>query len=243
MNNKFLLVSIITFAAWLAAVSCTTRATQTNSAALSEREILRTEPRNQDCLPADALAKGLRQLSSNSEGETAQLLLINVAERSPECRLQVIRDLMLAMDKPNLNFREHMDDYYLWRFGAAILGHLKATEALDLLISHLTSRTATFSTSMSHQPALAGVIELGPVAIPKLVTVLNTNPDPEMRFFAVYCIATIGGPSARESLEQVLPSETDTCVSQFIRVSLASFDSDGIIRDRGKWFPGGLCDK
>jgi HEAT repeat protein len=150
---------------------------------------------------------------------------------------------MAAMDKPNLDFTTDEESHHLWLYGAEVLGDLKATEALDLLISHLTTRTATFSTSMNHQPALGGVIKMGSIAIPKLSAVLNDSPDPKMRYSAVYCMATIGGPTAVQSLEHALRTESDKCVSRLIRISLDSFDEAGNIKDRGEWFSGISCDQ
>ena len=82
---------------------------------------------------------------------------------------------------------------------------------------------------------------MGDVAIPKLDEVLRHNPDPRMRHSAVYAIATIGGLSAVKSLKEALSTEADNCVRKFIRTSLDSFDERGQIKDRGKWFSGGVC--
>jgi len=148
---------------------------------------------------------------------------------------------MKAMDQPNLNFRDDPASLQLWRWGAEVLGDLKATEALDLLISHLNLTGWTFSMSMSHQPALGGVIKIGPAAIPKLDQILKHSSDPTMRHSAVYCIATIGGLSAVTSLEESLRSESDRCVRRFIKASLDSFDENGQIKNRGEWFSGFAC--
>lgn len=197
----------------------------------------------QRCLVRENLSNSLNHLSLGTQPEVnhAKQILIDTSSRSPSCRSEVISLLMSAMDKPSIDFKDDEGSYYLWLYGAEILGDLKATEALDLLISHLSSSTATFSTSMKHQPAIRGVIKMGPVAIPKLNAVLVDNSDPKMRHSAVYCIATIGGPTAVQSLKRALPSETDKCVSRFIRVSLDSFDDDGNIKDRSKWFAGISC--
>ena len=151
---------------------------------------------------------------------------------------------MKAMDRPDLDFTHDKESYYLWLYGAELLGDLKAAEALDLLISHLDVIDRNrFSTSMNHEPALKGVVKMGPIAIPKLDVVLRNSPDPALRSDAVYCIATIGGPSAVRSLREALDSETDACVSRNIRVSPDSFDESGTIKDRRKWFAGLECDE
>jgi hypothetical protein len=196
------------------------------------------------CFARNHLSEALKALSFGDQEQVDQTkqLLLDDAKRSPNCRAEIIAALMKAMDKPNLDLKGDESTYNLWVHGAELLGDLKAVEALDLLISHLDLTNGTFSSSMRHQPALRGVIKMGPIAIPKLEAVLKGNPDPDMRFSAVFCIATIGGPSAVRSLREALPGESERCVSRFIRVSLDSFNSEGQIIDRGKWFPGGLCD-
>lgn len=197
------------------------------------------------CLPQVDYSYLIGHLSSGGEAEADQAkeVLISHSKRSSECRAEVIGVIMHSMDKPDLDFDGDANSYYLWRYGSELLGELKASEALDLLISHLDSHTKTFSSSMSHMPALRGVIEMGPMALPKLDTTLKGNPDPKMRHAAVYCIATIGGPSAIKSLQEALPSETDKCVSRFIRISLNSLDGSGKLKDRGEWFSGVSCNE
>src|SRR2546427_384200 len=113
---------------------------------------------------------------------------------------------MSAMDKPDLDFAREPSMYYVWREGASLLGELRASEALDLLISHLDLTIGIFSSTMSQQPALWGLIKMGAIAIPKLDIVLRQSSNREMKRYAVYCIANIGGDSARYTLEQALQS-------------------------------------
>lgn len=195
------------------------------------------------CMSAEDISNALQKFTSEnaSEIDQARTLLLGKARESEQCRVDVITALMKAMDRPDLDFRHDNDSYYLWLYGAQLLGDLKATEALDLLISHLGLTAGFFSSSMNHMPALKGVIKMGAVAIPKLDEVMRHNPDPDMRFYAVYCIATIGGPSAISSLRGALDTESDECVRRSIHVSLDSFDNNGNIKDRMKWFFGLSC--
>lgn len=198
-----------------------------------------------ECLTADDISTAFQKFSSENEEKIseAQTLLLRKAGESQGCRGQVIAALMTAMDRPDLDFTHNKDDYYLWRYGAELLGELKASEALDLLISHLAWRRGLyFSTSMNHLPALRELLKMGPIAIPKLDAVLRNSPDPELRFYALYGIATIGGTSAVSSLEKALESESDACLRRGIRASLDSFDESGNIKNRMEWFSGLLCD-
>ena len=203
------------------------------------------------CLADDNISVTVQKLSSaqsQSEEDRARALLLDNARRSPRCRKQVITALMSAMGKPNLDFKRDQTSYFLWSDGAELLGDLKAAEALDLLISHLDLNDGTSSVNVTHQPALVGVIRMGPIAIPKLEGVLRHSPDRNMRRYAVFCIARIGGPSGKRALKDALPSESDRCVSQFIRISINALDNKRLpnqitSKDRGKWFSAFLCNE
>lgn len=198
------------------------------------------------CMSADDISDAIRRLTSKdiSEVDQARTKLLRNADESEQCRAAVITALMKAMDRPKIDFTHDRDIYHLWLYGARLLGSLKASEAIDLLVSHLDLIDETyFSTSMNHQPALVGLIEMGPIAVPKLDATLRHHPDSEIRFYAVYCIATIGGPSAVNSLKSASNSESDACVRRAIRTSLDSFDDGGHIKDRMKWFSGLSCNQ
>lgn len=199
------------------------------------------------CLAESDLSNALQRLSlasSQSEADQSRDLLLEESRRSPSCAKQVIAIIMRAMDKPDLDFTREPEMYYVWRDGADLLGELKAAEALDLLISHLDLRiSGRSSTTMSQQPSLAGVIKMGPIAIPKLSALLKDSPNRDMRRYAVYCIAGIGGPAANSALRQALASESDQCVRQFIAVSIDTIDnkSGGLKQDTVKWYLAFQC--
>ena len=129
----------------------------------------------------------------------------------------------------------------MWLYGADLLGQLKASEALDLLISHLTLNTGIYSASLLHQPALRGVIKMGPVAMPKLSAVLRDNQDQKTRYFAIYCITRIGGESAIAALKAALESESDECAKRLMSASLNSFDEKGNIQNQLEWHSNFTC--
>lgn len=201
--------------------------------------------RDAHCLSADQYAAAVQTLSSPDAAyanvAAAQRQLVDTANISNACRAEVIAVLMDAMDKPNLDFTQDERSFVLWQSGAEILGDLKATESLDLLISHLGLTLSTFSSSMKHQPALLGVIKMGPIAIPKLSELLKNTGDSKTRYSAIYCIADIGGQSAVVALREALASESDDCAKQLILVSLDSFDASGVIKDRAKWLGRFIC--
>lgn len=203
---------------------------------------LRRSPQASECLSPDVLTNALKQLSeSYNEAQRAHTTFLKAAGKSARCKEQIVSSIMQAMDKPGLDIRRNQGDYFLWHEGSTLLGELKATEALDLLIAHMGMSDGEWSVSMVHQPALGGIIEMGPIAIPKLRVVLGSQ-DPAARHDAVYCIAQIGGPSASQVLKQALPSESDKCIKRFIRASIKSLDNEkNKLKDNGEWLPAFLC--
>jgi len=191
------------------------------------------------CFADDQLAKAVIALSSNyNEAQDAQLLLRKKARESSECRQQIITAVIKAMDKPNLDISRNQAEADLWREGAILLGDLKAVQSVDLLLSHMKMTTGEFSMTMSQQPALEGIIRMGPLAIPKLKLLLR-NDDSQTRYYTVYCLFEIGGSSARRLLQQALPKEPDRCVKRVITVSLK--EMRGIKPESGEWASAVFC--
>ena len=193
----------------------------------------------QPCLTEDQLAQAVISLSSNyNEAQIAQQLLRKKAKESSTCRQRIIVAVMKAMDKPNLDISRDQASFYLWSEGAVLLGDLKAIESLDLLLSHIKMTTSEFSVTMSQQPALAGIVRMGPLAIPKLKLLLR-NDDSQTRYYTVYCLYEIGGSSARRLLQQALPKESDRCVKRAIVVSLK--EMRGIRPEPDEWASAVFC--
>jgi hypothetical protein len=201
------------------------------------------------CLSHSDVSSALHKLSSAqtySEQQGALILLRADAGRSPICRKQIIGALIAALDKPNLDLLSDRPSFYLWHYGSKLLADLKAVEALDLLIAHLELNDGS-SFPLNHYPALGGVIDMGEIALPKLDAVLRQNPDRNTRRYAAFCIASIGGPSAKRVLKQSVATESDHCVAAFITASLEAFNNkilpDHIVSEnRTRWYGTFLCD-
>lgn len=180
---------------------------------------------SESCMSERALAESLAALtSSSSKQATHRKRLLRYARTSPTCRSQVIAALMNAMDKPDLSLEKDQSAFFLWHYGGEVLGALRASEALDFLIANL-GVTDGESPSMTHYPAVATVIRIGLSSIPKLGEKLKHEQNAGTRRLAVFCIATIGGTAAKQTLVEALPRETDKCVSDLIQVTLKSFDN------------------
>ena len=197
------------------------------------------------CVTEDELANAVVSLSRQyDEAQVAQRFLRQSAKRSSTCRLRVVGAVMGAMNKPNLDIRRDQAAANLWREGAVLLGDLKATQSLDLLLSHIKMTDGGFTLTMTHQPALSGIIRMGTLAIPKLKPLLQSK-DWQTRHYAVYCLFWIGGTSARRELERALPVETDQCVKKFMSVSLKIMkEVKETVRgtnDQSEWVKSFIC--
>jgi hypothetical protein len=195
------------------------------------------------CFTDDELTKALISLSREyDEAQAAQRLLQQSSKRSLACRRRIVAAVMDAMDKPDLDISRDQATANLWREGALLLGELKATESLDLLLSHIKMTDGEWSSTMTHQPALAGIVLMGPVAIPKLSNLLR-NQDWQIRHYAVFCLASIGGPSARRAIQAAVPLESHPCVKRLMLLSIETIDvkHGGMKQDHGEWTKAFMC--
>lgn len=195
------------------------------------------------CIEDGKLARAVLSLSREyDEAQVAQRHLRQWAKQSSACRQRVIAAVMEAMDRPNLDISRDQASANLWREGSRLLGDLKATQSLDLLLSRIKMTDGEWSTTMTHQPALAGIVLMGRVAIPKLEKLLR-NQDWQIRHYAVYCLASIGGISARRVLQKDVLKETNQCVRRFIEISIERIDvkHGGVRQDHGEWAAAFWC--
>jgi len=161
----------------------------------------------------------IHKLSSDTpEAFQAASKVLDLANESAACRDAVINELVAALDKADL--QNDSSAFHLWARGSAILGELKAVEALDLLINHLDLNDGFFSASMTHQPVVLAVERMGALAVPKLGYALKSNTNRDIRLAAALCLADIDGSEARHALSAALDSEKDPCVRRFIMLSL-----------------------
>ena len=201
----------------------------------------------QGCASESEVATAVRILSYGryEDQQQAVAFLKGDSDRSSACRKQVITNLMSAMDQPSLDLTGGTPQFFLWHYGTQLLGELKATEALDLLIANFDRHDGS-GFPLNHFPALRGVISMGEIALPKLQTVLRENPDRFTRRHTVFCIAQIGGRSAHQILRQALERESDSCVASCIRATLTAFSNRRRLyhisdESRTKWYTTFLC--
>jgi len=189
------------------------------------------------------LRESIENLTSEVHAQQSRQDLFRASQRSVKCRKKVIKGVLAMMAEPSIDIKGSQKDRSLWQEGSILLGDLKATEALDLLIRHLDMDDGEWSVTMRDIPALDGVIRMGNYAVPKLSFTLFNSPDRSIRQHVVYCLSFIGGRAARATLKQALKSESDACVRQFIAISIRGLDSNYKKRSgfRDEWFSAFFC--
>lgn len=225
---------------FLTTASCATLATPPTSS----EQIKPSAAQTNGCLSHHEITMKLVAITESNGQKADQIKesLLNESRKSSMCRQSLIESVVRTMDRPLSSFKDKAEHFNIWRAGADVLGYLKATEVVDFLVAHLDFSSGIFSTTMSQQPALHAVKEIGESAIPKLSDVLRHHPDWKMRMDAVYCISGIGGPSAVRALKEALPSESDSCVKPFIQVSIKTLNNDQQrILNPNDWFGAYMC--
>jgi HEAT repeat protein len=194
------------------------------------------------------IQNAIEKLSLGRESEVAQArsTLRNYAQRSRACKVEIINSLVKTLNKPNLNFELDQSSYFLWRGAAPLLGKLQASEAIPIFIEHLDLNDGIFSASMMHQPAIVGLITMGPSAIPQLRIALLSSSNPNIRIAAAFCLTSMGGDSAMMALRKALRSEQNRCVSRFVDLSIVVLEGKKNppteqIKDRQEWLTAFRC--
>ena len=168
----------------------------------------------------------LVEKESNKESARAKAVLFENAATSSTCRGRVIHGLMRLLDQPQSEVSRDFEKFRVWTYSAVFLGELKATESIDLMITHL-NLTDHMSSSLSHYPAVSGLIEMGSVAIPKLHRVLEHDADQYRKRIAIFCIAQIGGQTALDVLKQSQNLEWNRCNDEFLKATIKALENSG----------------
>ena len=198
------------------------------------------------CVSDSDLATSLTAFSSPAlKPEWHREVLLSYASKSPQCRAKIVGGLLRAMNKPDLKLKLDQESFFLWHYGGEVLRALQASEALDLLIANL-GVTDGESIQITHYPAVETVIGIGAPSISKLRNSLMHEQRAGRRSLIVFCIAKIGGASAKQTLAEALPTENNKCVSNFMRITLRLFSNPKRpnrlpTRDNPKWISAFFC--
>ena len=160
----------------------------------------------------DNIGTNLQALYSEEQSERrhGSRRLKELAQESLDNRALIIADLINMLDDP----RASSDTRHA---NIEILGDLKATEAVDVLVRHLTDLPLQTGLSEHYFPAVQALHKIGTPAIPAVSKALVDNPDPAIRRYAAQALGTIAGKSAQPKLDRALQKEKDPDVIATIK--------------------------
>ena len=101
-----------------------------------------------------------------------------------------------------------------WMAAVKVLGKLRATEALDVLVDHL-DRTGQngFLMSIHIRPVYSALVNMGEPAVPKLIEALS-HPKRDVRMEAAWVLFSINKDQAKTALELSCQNEKDEEVTR-----------------------------
>ncbi|HEY3028103.1 MAG TPA: HEAT repeat domain-containing protein [Pyrinomonadaceae bacterium] len=172
----------------------------------------------------------LRHLGSDhkDERENAKRAIVILANESPENRQEVIKELVEIVTVSNKRspFYESHDRFLSWMEAVDIVGTLRATEAIDVLIQCLDCDVGVSGLGPGRYPAAMAVIKIGKAAIPALAASLE-HERLEIRFKAVEALYAIGGDDAREVLRSAERKQSDRLLKSTIRDIIRDWKKSG----------------
>jgi len=140
---------------------------------------------------------------SASERESAQIALLHISKVSPDSRNELIHVLSnrLAKTQDCADVLFNPVQFAEWKELTNLIGILKITEVLDILIEQMECTQAE-SLSLDAYPATKAVVAMGVEAVPKLSNALAKGRRVGVRFMAADALFYIGGKEARAALKR-----------------------------------------
>lgn len=159
---------------------------------------------------------------SQKEQQRASRQLVLLAGRNNVGREETIKRLISFVGAPNIRSEiiGSEQKYRAFKVAVAILGELRATEALDILVACLDCNDLQAGDSAARHPVTVAIARVGEAAIPALTKGFAAE-SAAVRMQAAEALAIIGGDSAKRVLERALSTEQDEIVRGSIRSALA----------------------
>jgi hypothetical protein len=152
----------------------------------------------------------------------AKKRLTALSKISQKSRKQVVEELIKMIGRPDIRSNIFSTSRYDgWEFAVKLLGSLKATEAMDALISCIDCNNGIIGGSLHWFPAAEAIVMMGEDAVPKITDRLNNAPL-LVRRYLVWILGEIGGEKAIKSLEDQESKETDQEIKTSIKAILRS---------------------
>lgn len=157
---------------------------------------------------------GLESPSLETQQRVLDTLLI-IASKSEECRRQVVEAAVNVMSDPEA--KEESSIAHRWLTAVYVLGELRATEAIDILVKNLdqTGQNGVIM-SLHFHPVATALAKTGEPAIPRLIEAL-ADENIDIRRQAASTLATIGGtPFTYRDRSHNRGGETNTAFAMLV---------------------------
>jgi HEAT repeat protein len=126
--------------------------------------------------------------------QNVQDSLMSIAKQTPEARAEVVEALIRVAQDPQARAEGVIASR--WTMAVKVLGELKATEAIDILIANLGETGQNgIVISLGYHPVAQALVKIGEPAIPRLMEVWSSDNDDEIRHQAEVALVNIGKPA------------------------------------------------
>jgi HEAT repeat protein len=134
--------------------------------------------------------------------------LLRIADQTPELRSEVIEALLRVLEDPEAG--KEAPVAYRWTTAVNVIGELRATEAIDILIKNL-NRTGEngLVSSIHYHPVARALAKIGEPAIPQLIEVLSSS-DEDISYQAELAIVNMGEPAKAKMQEALFQGDAGT---------------------------------
>lgn len=151
--------------------------------------------------------------------------LLKIAYKSNQANKLVIEALTKVLqDKKLLTYQKEIR-YKTYYQAVYLLGELKATTTIDLLVNNLDYTIDQNSITKNYYPALDAIVKIGDVAVPKLAKSLLEDKNIIIKTNIIRVLDKIHTKAARQALEQALAVEKNPQLQHYIQVILNSWDA------------------
>jgi len=151
--------------------------------------------------------------------------LLEIAYKSNPAKELVIEALAKVLkDKKLLTYQKEIR-YKTYYQAVYLLGELKATTTLDLLIDNLDYTNDQNSITENYYPALDAIVKIGDVGVPKLAKSLLENKNITIKTNIIGALDKIHTKAARQVLEEALALGKNPQLQHYIQVILNNWDA------------------
>ena len=189
--------------------------------------ILASQSQQNEAFQIKAQLDELRS-SNQNEREKARKAILEFSTKSADARLYIIKALIRIAKVPNGNaeLMKSNERFWEWKESVDILGIMKATEAIDVLMECLDCNNTAPGLAPEWYPATKAIIKIGTDAIPKLTEAMR-HKSPSVRFMAAQALFAIGGDRSKDALEKALLIEKDGRIAFMIKAMLRDWGNSG----------------